>query len=256
MKLNSKHILFVISMGIFMYLMVIAVLSPLRFRNQLHQKALSDSLFMLSINPSFSNPVVKPLVKIEAYKQSLLQLSRFDSIGLSVNLADSSIMLKLKGLVLYDSDVVDFKVDPVLKGLRIAAYLNSFSRPLESVASYSSFQKEPIVVKKAPATPEEALAIATLPDSIPLVPAYFWIELNSGLKLFIVQDDWKSSMERKVKRKYKRDLHRLRIENVFKSALNPSEYHYSPTIIIEINADAAITIFRALPVFTKVSLIF
>ncbi|MBN2263718.1 MAG: hypothetical protein JW735_12430 [Prolixibacteraceae bacterium] len=256
MKLNKKHILVAMPLVIITYLMVIASLSPLRFRNQLHQKALSDSLFMLSINPSFSNPVVKPLVKTEAFKQSMLQLSRYDSIGLSVNLPDSSMMLKLKGVVLYESNVVDFKIDPVLKGLRIAAYLNSFSRPVQSVASYSSFQKEPIVVKKAPATPEEALAMATLPDSIPLVPAYFWIELDCGIRLCVVQDDWKGSNEGKVRRKFKSDLRRLKIGNVFKSAIHPSAYYYTPTIIVETNADAAITIFRALPVLTKLSLMY
>lgn len=256
MKLNKKHFFLAIPLCIFLYYLVIVSLAPIRFRNQLHQKTLSDSLFMLSINPSFSNPVIQPLVKNEAYKQSLLSLSRFDSIGLAVNLVDSSMMLKLKGLVLYEASVVDFKVDPVLRGFKIATYLNLFSKPIESVASFSTFQKEPIVVKKAPATPEEALAMATLPDSIPVVPAYFWIELNSGIRLCVVQDKWDSADERKIRRKYKVDMYNLKIGNMIRSAIKPSTIHYTPVIVIKTNADAAITIFRALPVKSKISMLF
>ena len=229
-----------------------SVSSPLRYRNQIHKITLSDSLLISNFLPVFYNPLLKPLIKEQAYKQALLQMAGLDSIGLSIDLSDSTAKLTLKGVEIHSSAISDFSIDPVLKGIRLNDYQKIFSKPLTKVGFYSSLMKDPIVVKKAPKTPEEALAMATLPDSIPTEPAYFWLELDYGIRLIIVQDQWNGQKENQMKRKYIGDLRKLKRKNFIKSFLKPAQVSYTPTIVIKTKATEVRAIYRALPHNAKV----
>lgn len=256
MRKTLKYFSITLVALLFSYLCVVSILAPFRYRKQLNSIALSDSLLINDFSPVLLNPTLDSLVRIEVYKQSLLNLTRTDSIGLSIKISDSIAFLMLKGVEIHQTKISKYSLDPILSGLHLQTYKLLFSKPLVCKNSYASFMKEPIVVKKAPKTPEEALAMATIPDSVASDPAYFWLEIDHGIRLFFIQDQWNTKKERKIKQQFLSDYRNLKRSNIFKSIINPSKIYYSPTIIIKTQADEVRSIYRALPYQSKVSLSF
>lgn len=252
MKNKIKYIIWALLALIAAGGLFFSVSSPLRYRSEIHKITLSDSLLMNNFLPIFYKPSIKPLVKEQAYKHALLQMAGFDSIGLSINLNDSTAKLILKGVEIHNSPISNFTIDPVLKGIRLNDYQKIFSQPLTKVSFYSSLMKDPIVVKKAPKTPEEALAMATLPDSIPTEPAYFWFEIDYGIRLVFVQDQWNGEKENQMKRKYRGDIRKLKRSDFMKSILKPGKVSYTPTIVIKTKSTEVRAIYRALPHNSKI----
>lgn len=230
-----------------LYYLFTAAAAPVRKIAQLNNIALTDSVFMSKNTEIGMHKDLLPLVKEESYKKAMIAMARQDSIGLVINFADSTALLMLKGVEIHRSKIEKYQIDYVYKGIKAPAFKKIFSQPLHNLSEYSTVIKEPIVVKKAPETPEEALAFATIPDSIVPEPSYVWYGLEHGFKLILVQNNWTTHDELKVKREYLADLRREKISNRFKSFVNYNDPHYTPKVIIELNAREVRAIYRALP---------
>jgi hypothetical protein len=232
---------------IVLYYLFASAAAPVRKITHLNNIALSDSVFMSKNTEIGMHKHLLPLVKEESYKKAMIAMAKQDSIGLVINFADSSALLMLKGVEIHRSIIQKYSIDKVYKGIKAPAFKKIFSQPLHNLSEYSTVVKEPIVVKKAPQTPEEALELATIPDTIITGPAYVWYGLEHGFKLVLVQDNWTTPEDMKVKRQFMRELRRKKLNNRIKSFINVKEVHYTPTVVIELNAREVRAIYRALP---------
>jgi hypothetical protein len=247
MKVLKIFFYVIIGLAILFYIAVITS-SPIRKVQEINKIATSDSVFMKKNKAitKFSMNLL-PLVKEKAYKEAQISLANQDSIGLIINFKDSVASLMLKGVEIYSSKIIKYKKDIVFNGIDAPAFRKIFSKPLHNIQDYSTFVKEPIVVKRAPKDTIEAMKMATLPVLLPVDPAYVSFNLDFGFKLILIQDKWNSDEEKIIEKKFKSDLRRQTYENVISGILNLKKPFYTPTVIVEMEGRDVRAIYRALP---------
>ena len=116
--------------------------------------------------PCYDHPSLQNAVKETSYLTAFNTLAKNDSIGLIVNLSDSLISLVLKGVIIHNAQIMSFSTDGFFKALDICAYQNLFASPIEISSQDASIEKEPVVIKKAPKSEEEASTAPYFPDTL------------------------------------------------------------------------------------------
>ncbi len=186
------------------------------------------------------------LMKEKAFLQSKIAMAETDSIYLALNLADSTANLEISGVEVHSARISDFRISSILgKGNEYLIY-SMFSVPLNIVRDYSTFRKEPLMIKMAPKDTSEYKP-DIIPDTTDYEPVNYILEMDNGIRIFVYQDDKISANDRK--HHFVFDLtDRLRNAwSAFRSValLKVPEYH--PFIKITLpKADAKI-IYRAIP---------
>lgn len=253
MKAIRVFLYIVIGLAVIFYL-VITVAAPIRKVNELNKIATSDSVFMKKSKAIAKYNGLLPLVKEKAYKEAELNLAQQDSIGLIINFRNSTASLMLKGVEIQSSKIVDYKRDKVFDGLEAPAFRKLFSKPLHNMHDYSTFVKEPIVVKKAPKDTIEAMKMATLPVLPPVEPAYVSYDLDRGFKLIMMQDSINTEDEKVLEKKFKQDLRNQIYGDILSGFTDLKTPKYTPTVVIRLSGRDVRSIYRALPV--KASFVF
>jgi hypothetical protein len=247
MKVFRIFLFIVIGIAILFYLMV-TVAAPIRKVKELNKIATSDSVFMKKSKAIAKYSKLLPLVKEKAFKEAQIIQANQDSIGLLIDFRNRKASLMLKGVEIQSSEIVDFKKDKVFDGIDAPAFRKLFSKPLYNTYTYSTFVKEPIVVKKAPKDTIEAMKLATLPVLPPIEPAYVSYDLDRGFKLIMIQDSINTLEEKLIEKQFKSDLRKQIYGNIFSSFSDLENPKYTPTIIIKLSGRDVRSIYRALPV--------
>jgi hypothetical protein len=255
MKALRVIIYIVIGLAVIFYL-VVTIAAPIRKVNELNKIATSDSVFMKKSKAIAKYNGLLPLVKEKAYKEAELNLSQQDSIGLIINFRNSTASLMLKGVEIQSSKIVNYKRDKVFDGLEAPAFRKLFSKPLHNTHDYSTFVKEPIVIKKAPKDTIEAMKMATLPVLPPVEPAYVSYDLDRGFKLIMMQDSINTEDEKILEKKFKKDLSSQIYNDIFSGLLDLKTPKYTPTVVIRLSGRDVRSIYRALPVKSSFVFIF
>ena len=81
---------------------------------------------LLPINERHMDSVLVDLFKKKVFLETRFQMSKADSINLSINLKDSILQLELKGVVIKSTKITDFEVDQFLYQLKPATYQHLF----------------------------------------------------------------------------------------------------------------------------------
>jgi hypothetical protein len=111
------------------------------------------------------------------------QNARTDSLSLSLNLVDSTLVLEIRGVTLRVCPVRDFRIS----GPGLAT--DSLATPFELQSYRATTEKIPIVVKKAPKDTVEA-AKELLEPVLPVRDdVYAWLHFNRQLELIIRQSE-------------------------------------------------------------------
>lgn len=186
------------------------------------------------------------LMKEKAFLQSKIAMAETDSIYLALNLADSTANLEISGVVVHSAKISDFRISSILgKGNEYLIY-SMLSVPLNIVRDYSTFRKEPLMIKMAPKDTSEYKP-DIIPDTTDYEPVNYILEMDNGIRIFVYQDDKISAYDRK--HHFIFDL-TDRLRNAWSSLksialLKVPEYH--PYIKVTLpKADAKI-IYRAIP---------
>lgn len=186
------------------------------------------------------------LMKEKAFLQSKIAMAETDSIYLTLNLADSTANLEISGVEVHSAKISDFRVSSILgKGNEYLIY-SMLSVPLNIVRDYSTFRKEPLMIKMAPKDTSEYKP-DIIPDTTDYEPVNYILEMDNGIRIFVYQDDKISANDRK--HHFVFDL-TDRLRNAWSAlksiaVLKVPEYH--PFIKITLpKADAKI-IYRAIP---------
>lgn len=186
------------------------------------------------------------------FKQALLELSQEDSIGLIVNLNDSTIGISIHGVVLHSTKTNSLHIDPWLTRLPDALYLDKFSRPVTISSHRSTIIKEPIVVREAPKDPLEAAVNAYQPDTLIQNPAFLQFDMETNVRLLIEQDMTTTWLDRKTRFAFFNALYMGNLKVNLKHFFTWRGPAYTPEIRMALPADDMRAIYRALPSKTSV----
>lgn len=223
--------------AVYTYLSVGAV----RQRMELAKK---QSKGEVSVNPSLID-----LMKEKAWVESRLKMAGSDSIGLSIDLRQHTILMELKGVVVMKSKIRDYSTSGFFKRMDGNVYFAMFGTPLTIQKFESSIEKNPFKVVIAPKNAEEAEAAATKKDSIPNENVFWTVKLDRDFELNIQGIDSVSESQSKYKLgkgfEFKRDL--KNIANSFGHIVKFKKPIYTPEILISIPENEAKAILRALP---------
>lgn len=177
---------------------------------------------------------------LNSYLKNLLALSRTDSIYVIADLRDSVIKLGLKGVILYESKILEIKLNAGLKNLPLPVKDSLFSSPLQIIDEVVSIEKFPIVVKRAPKDTSEANRAETAP-MLPVQNDVFMIfNTDNNLVIEIGQQEKSLAGAAKDYRKFRKK------RNEFNRKIYRRE-EYTYRIIIKVSREDARTIYRALP---------
>jgi hypothetical protein len=225
------------------------VYTPLRKLQQLNAIGLTDSLFMQSEGRIYSQQSLKGLSRELAMKKALLELAGSDSIALSVHLSDSLVCLSIKGVDVHKSHISSYQNDGVLRLLDNATYMKIFSKPLKIVSQKASIAKEPVVIRKAPKTPEEAALLQFQPDTTEPGRIFIFLELEYGLRVELEPEN--------AGFKNRGFLYYIveaidKYRNLLAGVVN--EYH--PVIRVRLTDEDLIAIYRALPKEANIAIAF
>lgn len=202
-------------------------------KNTIDERFFTDSTFVL-------------LQKEKAFFQSRLTMASTDSIGLTLNLEDSSACLEINGVVVHKVKISYIKESKVFSKANSYAVATMLSKPLTKVNTYSTIRREPVLIKMAPKDTSEYKP-DVIPDTSAYEPVNYILEMDNGIRILVYQEE-----RNKLADVYDQILFDLKdkLRNTFAVLKSIKEFNipaYHPFIKIRLpKADAKI-IYRALP---------
>lgn len=227
--------------------------APVKKAEQLN-KAFNDTISPDKLDKAYpdpDNPDLFNLYKEKIFLESRLEMAKTLSIGLVINLEDSLLSIEVAGVNLHQTYISRYKVSKTFRTIHNKAHIGLFSRPLTTNYNWDTFDKEPIVVKKAPKDTIEAARQASVPDSVRTGPAYVTMLLDHDIQLCLYQE--KASVWAMVRRFIFTSGRRFsQAWEIIRGALTLKIPDYKPAIKVYIPKDDLVTIYRALAADARV----
>ncbi len=231
------------------YYFLLSALASLRWVENANQVYASNISSKTPADPSlfFDSAFISMQKQISNIKAKL-KMAEDDSIGLSINLADSSANLEITGVRVHTARINSFKVSRAIRGMEHQALANLLSQPFIISESVSTIAKEPILVKKAPRDSIEAAQTDIIPDSSTIVPVFYSLNFSNGIRLVVLQDIDQSNTGSLNRFWFLLKYRYAQTTNALKDVIRFRVPAYFPTIRITISEADAKIIYRALPV--------
>lgn len=191
----------------------------------------------------YFEPGLFELYREKTFKESYLKLTKQDSMGLVINLSDSSLTLLISGIPVFSTKAKSFDISGVFRKLGPKAYLYYFRKPFVVDSSNATFEKEPITRREAPKDTLEAASFFSTPDTtlnFRLVSNY---HLGYGFKLTIEQ----ALTDSKEDKNYVLTNKINNFKKSFKQVFTMKKPDYETNIVIYLKASDVMVIYRALP---------
>ncbi|WP_372772973.1 hypothetical protein [Mangrovibacterium sp.] len=246
---KSVRIFLLVAIPVILFLVAIqyAVLSVVSVRNHLKSVYQLDDVKLLSAG-SGADTVWFGHYKEKTWLETRFQISRTDSISLSINLKDSLLQLELKGVVLKTSKITAFEADQFFYQLNAGAYHHFFGGQATGTNALSTIEKEPLIVKKAPKDSIEFANQKHVVDSLKDEAVHWMLKLDNGIVLKIEGTDEYTNSEWWQGQQFwwKQDF--LQLKKDLRKTLFFEVPEYQPQIELVISEADAKAIYRALPV--------
>lgn len=242
---KSILMLFFLFLSIYITTSLLAPIKRLRELNKLTIPITSEDSITYSLLNKSSK--LDSLTKEEAFLKSRLTMSKTDSIGIVIDIHDSTIRLELHGVTIHTSKISLFKVDRFFNALDNQTFKNLFSVPFSTILQTSSIEKEPVTIKNAPKDTIEAAKSVFIPDTSLVPPMFCSMELNTGIELFIVQDTIRNKKDWFEKNRFYQQYKTKDFLKNWNSLFHLQIPYYKPAIILYLPQKDAIAIYRALP---------
>ncbi len=182
-------------------------------------------------------------------KQNELELARQDSVYLKINLADSSLVLGIKGVDVHDVQLKHIRVsrnlNRMLPGIRKQWQQHIFM--LDS--SVATIAKEPIIVKNAPDMPDDSMPapIPTIHDTLPVL---YTLYFHPSLIVQIEQLEAINPVHDKLIHEYYTEA-RVPIQSGVFGKLFFRKHKEAVVVHMAMPAEDAKSIYRAIPTRAK-----
>lgn len=182
-----------------------------------------------------------------AFTKSRLKMAASDSIGLSLNLSDSTLSLEISGVTVNSVRIPAVTISRSFSGLNHTTLTGIFSNPLRIAHSRSTIPREVIIDKFAPSDTSSAPTSLNIPDTSFKEPVFMEFFLENGIRILVLQQDIITKSEKRsrsaflLNRAFLQGQQRLNQMFRFKIPV------YSPQIEIVIPGSDARAIYRALP---------
>ncbi len=225
-----------------------SILAPIKKLDSLKQKnerlSIQDSSAYLLFEKV---PKLDSLAKEEAFLKSRLSMTESDSIGIVLDLSDSTIRLELHGVTIHCAEIQKYKTDRFFNSMDKQSYLTMFSAPFSTVMQTSSIEKEPLTVKRAPKDSIEAAKSVYMPDTNIKPSMFCSLDLDSGIRIYLFQDSLSGKKDWFEKNRFiLRDKIAIFFNNCY-SLLHFQIPEYKPEIVLYLSQKDAVAIYRAIP---------
>ncbi len=184
----------------------------------------------------------------EMFLQSRLLLAKSDSIGLVLNLADSTLSLNIRGVNVRECQIYGFKLSHSFKHLKGDHNLfNWLSRPFILQQDWATLPKVPIKIRKAPKDTIEAKKYKREPVTLDKPDVHYTMQFDRHLVIRIHQIESNSVWGSIRKCYYNLILYFSRIMNTFLAFFHFNVPKNPLWIELKISKNDALAVYRALP---------
>ncbi len=184
----------------------------------------------------------------EAILNSTFMLSKSDSISLIIDLNDSLAILSFKGINLFQSKISTIKFNKGLAKLPLYLLDSLFSGPFATETEFSSIEKFPIVVKKAPKDSIEAKLANKAPELPKHRDVFWYFSFSNSLTIELHQEEETLVGLRSDFKKYQLKKSKWLRQKNLNAITQTNQRGYTYQLSIEIPREDARSIYRALPV--------
>jgi hypothetical protein len=231
-----------------------ALAAPVKKIHQLNV-AFNDSIRPDQLDKAYplpDNPDLFKLYREKIWLESKLAMAKTNTIGLVVDLQDSTLGIEINGIRLHNTQISKYIVSRTFGRIDNKTFIGLFSKPMTTVSNSGTFVKEPIVVKKAPKDTIEAAKQATTPDSIKTGPAFVAFTLDYNIRLSLYQENKRSVWTMLYGFIFRSGMRFRQAGITVRDAGTFRIPDYRPEIRVFVPKKDLITIYRALPVDTRV----
>lgn len=226
---------------------VITMNAPVRVLNELRKEIQADSVYKVKDEQTLQLGELSQLLNDKAGKESRLKLAQLDSIGLYINLADSTVSLMLKNMILRSSKIESFNCDKFFGSIDQATKSVVFSSPIEIKRQECNVEKRPYIYKEAPADTSEAPSGIVYTDTTKNVAISLKLSLDHDFIFYLLanndNDFSKKSHNYKAIAKEKVNTFITNIKKIVKGEKIP----YYPSTTMYLDSEDIVNIYRAIP---------
>lgn len=123
----------------------------------------------------------------KAFYQSRVLIAESDSIGLALNLADSTAILEINGVALNKAKLSEIKISKVFGKANEIAVTSMLAIPFTIENDFATIMKEPLMIKMAPKDTSEYKP-DIVPDTTNTEPVNYRFDMNNGIRLYVYQN--------------------------------------------------------------------
>lgn len=238
---------FIVVIAIFVLLLAFTLTRFIKGINLVDQ-VLNEKLATIPLeelnDASWNNTEIQQKKKEVNSIEQMLLLAKSDSLNLGINLADSSLLVQLKGTILLQAKILKQYPIPFLQSLNFGAY-DDLTKITSIVEEQSTIIKRPVKKVQAPKNENEVTDVKH--DTIPS-PLLVWkIKLKNQIEIVITGVGMnKDSL---LDLNYNKDMLKYNIADLKKNVMPKV---YIPTLYLWLSDKDAKAIYRAIPEKGKV----
>ncbi len=241
-----KIILSIIGIITISYLITVS-LAPANKNKQYVESVYSDTVLIKNFDTAYCHSEIIEMAREMWYKESLLELSKHDSIHMVIDLIDSTVSLSISGVFIHKTKIEKFEKDKLLNNFSLIQEFKFLLHPLLITSQYATIVKEPIVERDAPKDTLEASLNAWKPDTLVQNPAFASFMLENDIRIIFEQDTITNSVDEYAKQQFSKYIYGTQFKKTISNFVKFKKQEYIPTIVIYMPVDDLRAVYRALP---------
>lgn len=222
-------------------------------------REINNSIVVLDKNeamPDISNRTIDEIFREKAFYESKLAMSKSDSLVLSVNFPDSTIIIEIKGIPIHSIPLKKVESTKFFSLIKNDAFQAIYSKPQRIINSHATSKKEPIKVVNAPKDTAEYNAASTTAnanyDTSEVQLTFVEYETNQGFRLVFIPIEERNFKNWLTDFGFNTKLTWRNFKSAFRSSLQLRIPEYHPTVKIYLSQDDILSMHRALPEHAEV----
>jgi hypothetical protein len=189
-----------------------------------------------------------------AFEKNRLNLAEKDSIYMILDLPDSLLLLEIKGVTIKKAKILDIEMSHRFALISHENMLPWIAEPFILERDLSTIPKSPIVIKQAPKDTIEAAKMSSKPAPPDSTNVFFTLYFDKNLVLEVEQGNPREKDNTEKVKTYRSIKKEEMTRSVFKMLQKPQQTDQPMLIKLVINEVEARSIYRAVPVKTRLVL--